>query len=90
MVQLIAFSVMLMRVRSTPVNLLIVQVHASCEDADDEEKESFYEMIDQAVAEFRKGRECLIIMGSFNRRVRQDREGNIIRPYGLGVSNVNG
>ena len=45
-----------MRLKAAPVNVLIVQIYAPCEDAKEEEKEGFYELLDQVIADFRKGR----------------------------------
>ena len=36
-----------MRLKAAPVNILIVQIYAPCEEAKEEEKEEFYEMLDQ-------------------------------------------
>ena len=66
--------IMIMRLKAVPVNLLIVQVYAPCEDAEDEEKDSFFEMLDQAIRENRNGRECLIVTGDFNGKVGNNRE----------------
>ena len=43
-----------------PVNMLLMQLYAPNEDADEDEKERFYERVDQVIEEYRKGRECLV------------------------------
>src|SRR5688572_29184525 len=50
----------------------------------------FYEALDQTLKEYKKGRECLVVMGNFNGKVGNGREENIIGPYGLGTRNENG
>jgi len=71
--KLISDRIMIMRLKAVPVNLLIVQVYAPCEDAEDE-KDSFYEMLDQDINKNRKGSECLIVTGDFNGKVGKNRE----------------
>ena len=80
------------------MNVLVVQVYAPCDvkgsvekkEKNEEEKDRFYERLDQVIKEYRKGRECLVVMGDFNGKVGQDREENTVGPYGLGVRNDNG
>lgn len=81
---------MIMRLKVAPVNVLIIQIYAPCEIEEDEVKEKFYESLDQAIREHRKGRECLIVMGDFNGKVGNGREETTIGPFGLGERNDNG
>lgn len=81
---------MLIRLKMAPVNALILQIYAPCEDDKEEEKDRFYESLDQAIKEYRKGRECLVVMGDFNGKVGSEREENTIGPFGLGARNDNG
>ena len=81
---------MLLRLQATPVNMLVIQVYAPCEDEEDDKKDKFYEMLDQVIADNRKGRECLIVMGDFNGKVGENREEDIVGPFGLGSRNENG
>ena len=67
---------MIMKLKMAPVNLLIVQIYAPCETEKDEEKEKFYERVDQVIKEHRKGRECLVVMGDFNGKVAENRRYN--------------
>ena len=82
--------IIVMRLKMTPINMLTVQIYAPCEDDEDEEKERFYESLDQAIREFRKGRECLVVMGDFNGKVGNSKEEDTVGPYGLGERNDNG
>jgi exonuclease III len=80
--------IIVMRLKAAPVNMLIVQIYAPCEDAKEEEK--FYEMIDQVITDFKKGRECLVVMGDFNGKVRNSKEEDTVGLFGLGVRKDNG
>ena len=53
--------IIIMRLKMMPINMLIVQIYAPCEKDEDEEKERFYESLDQAIRDYRKGRECLVV-----------------------------
>jgi len=88
--QLISDRIMVVRVKAEPVNLLIIQAYAPCEDAEEEEKDGFYEAMDQVISQSRKGRECLIVMGDFNGKVGNIKDDDIVGPYGLGTRNDNG
>jgi len=58
--------IMIMRLKVAPINVLIVQIYAPCENEKDEEKDRFYERLDQVLGQYRKGRECVVVMGDFN------------------------
>src|SRR5688572_29261171 len=89
-VEPISKRIMVMRLKMKPTNVLIVQIYAPCEDEEEEEKDQFYESLDQALREYKKGRECLVVMGDFNGKAGNGREENIVGPYGLGTRNENG
>lgn len=80
----------IMRLKMAPINMLVAQIYAPCEDADEEEKDQFYERLDQVIQEYKKGRECLVVMGDFNGKVGNDKEEDTIGPFGVGVRNDNG
>ena len=61
--------IIIIRLKATPVNILIIQIYAPCEEAEEEEKERFYERLDEVIAYYSKGRECLVVMGDFNGKV---------------------
>ena len=74
-----------------PINVLLVLIlFAPNEDADDDEKDHIYERLDQVIREYRKGRECAIMMGDFNGKVGVNREEDTIGPFGVGMRNDNG
>src|SRR3989441_513694 len=80
--------IMIMRLKVAPINVLLVQIYAPNED--EEEKDRFYERLDKVIKEYRKGRECVIVMGDFNGKVGENREEDTIGPFGVGVRNDNG
>src|SRR6184192_1941150 len=82
--------IMIMRLKVAPINVLLVQIYAPNEDEDEEEKDRFYERLDKVIKEYRKGRECVIVMGDFNGKVGENREEDTIGPFGVGVRNDNG
>src|SRR3989442_15572157 len=82
--------IMVMRLKMAPVNVLLVQIYAPCEDTKGEQKEHFYERLNQVIGEFKKGRECLVVMGDFDGKVRNNRKKDIVGPFGIGVRNDNG
>ena len=59
-------------------------------EKNEEEKDRFYERLGQVIKEYRKGRECLVVMGGFNGEVGEGREEGTVGPYGLGERNDNG
>ena len=68
-------------------NVLIVQIYAPCEDEEEEEKDQFYERLDQTLREYKKGKECLVVMGNINGKIGNNKEENIIGPFGVGIRN---
>src|SRR5437867_12589771 len=79
----------IMRLKMTPINVLVVQTYATNED-DEEEKDRLYGRLDQLIKDYKKGRECVIVMGDFNGKVGENREEDTIGPFGAGVRNDNG
>src|SRR5437867_3806586 len=82
--------IMITRLKVAPINVLLVQIYAPNEDEDEEEKDRFYERLDKVIKEYRKGSECVIVMGDFNGKVGENREEDTIGPFGVGVRNDNG
>src|SRR6267154_432463 len=82
--------IMIMKLKVAPINMLIVQIYAPCEDDKEEEKDRFYERLDQVVADYSKGRECMVVMGDFNGKVGDSKEVDTVGPFGLGERNDNG
>ena len=63
MVEEISERIIVMRLKMKPTNVLIVQIYVPCEDEEEEEKDQFHERLDQILREYKKGRECLVVMG---------------------------
>src|SRR6267154_553125 len=80
----IAERIMIMRLKVAPINMLIMQIYAPCEDDEEEKKDRFYERFDQVIAGYRKGRECVVVMGDFNGKVGDSKENDTVGPFGLG------
>src|SRR5688572_18071825 len=72
--------IMIMRLKMKPLNVLILQIYTLCEDAEEEkdEKEQFYERLDQTLRECKKGEECLVVIGDYNGKIAIIKEENII------------
>src|SRR2546425_12479005 len=82
--------IMIMRLKVAPINILLVQIYAHNGDEEEEEKDRFYERLDKVVKDYRKGRECVIVIGDFNGKVGEIREEETIGYFGVGVRNANG
>ena len=82
--------IMIARLKAKPVNILLVQVYAPCEDCKEEDRMQFYMELDQVIRESKKGRECVIVMGDFNGKVGLGKEEDTVGPFGLGLRNENG
>src|SRR5437867_5617352 len=82
--------IIIMRLKVAPINVLLVQIYAPNEDEDEEEKDRFYERLDKVIKEYRKGRECVIVMGDCNGKVDENREEDTIGHFEVGVRNDNG
>src|SRR6059036_1696807 len=47
--------IIIMRLKMAPINVLLVQIYAPNEDADEEKKDYFYERLDQVIKDYKKG-----------------------------------
>ena len=77
--------------RNKGINLNIVQIYAPTNDASEEDKDSFYTML-QGVIDKLPRKDVNIVMGDANAKVGQDNTGyeNIMGRNGLGEMNENG
>src|SRR6267154_1178952 len=82
--------IMIRRLKVAPISMLIVQIYAPCEDDKEEEIYRFYKRLDQVIGEYRKARECLVVMGDFNGKVGNNKEDDTVEPFGVGMQNDNG
>ena len=60
--------IIITRLKVAPINVLIVQIYAPCESEKEEEKDRFYERLDQVLREYKKGK-SIAVMGDFNGKV---------------------
>uniref|UniRef100_A0A336M488 CSON002588 protein n=1 Tax=Culicoides sonorensis TaxID=179676 RepID=A0A336M488_CULSO len=83
--------IMLVRFRGTARNITVVQCYAPTEDADNEIKEAFYDVLNSTLASVPK-RDLLILMGDFNAKVGSDNDAieHVIGKHGVGEMNENG
>ena len=81
--------VIIVKLRSTPFDIGIIQVYAPTADKDDTAVEEFYENVDEAMKQM-KSQEIRIVMGDFNSKVGKDRKANTVGPFGLGEINERG
>ena len=73
------------------VKLSIIQVYAPTNEANDEDKDNFYEQLQTVVDSVHK-HDILLVMGDFKAKVGEHNEGyeNIIGSHGVGEINDNG
>ncbi|XP_060882053.1 craniofacial development protein 2-like [Metopolophium dirhodum] len=79
----------LIKIESTPNNLVIIQVYMPTSKADDEEVEEVYAGIEELI-QHTKPHDNVIIMGDFNAIVGKGREGREVGDFGLGKRNARG
>ena len=87
-VECISDRIIRIRLRSSPVDMEIVQVYMPTSDHADEEVNLVYEQIEEMIAKC-KGK-CQLILGDWNSQVGEGREGKIVGQFGLGRRNARG
>ena len=81
---------MLIKLRAKPFDITIIQTYLPTTDSSDEDIESHYEELQSIIRNHVKSTEELIIMGDFNAKVGEGKEGDIAGQYGLGERNERG
>ena len=76
-----------LKLQSKQRNILIMQVYAPNETAEDVEKDQFYEKLREVIGIHKKSRDQLIVMEDFNAKVGEVKEDKITGPFGLGGRN---
>ena len=74
---------LLVKVKATPVDVVLIQIYMPTSDTEDEEIESMYEQIEDLVKK-EKPTDQVIIMGDMNAIVGEGRDGNEVGAFGLG------
>ena len=75
--------IIMMKLKGTPFNINVFQLHAPTEHSTEEELENFFEKLTKA-REQCKEHEINIIMGDINAKVGRGRQDNTVGKYGLG------
>jgi endonuclease/exonuclease/phosphatase family metal-dependent hydrolase len=83
--------ILLLRIRCKVRNLTVVQCYAPTEDAEEEVKQAFYDMLQKTLTETPK-KDMKVLMGDFNAKVGSDNDTieNVMGKHGLGEMNENG
>ena len=81
--------VMVIKLKSTPLDMGIIQVYAPTTRQDEMEVQGFYEDLDKAM-KYLKSQDIKVVMGDFNAKVGDKRIEDIVGPWGLGVENERG
>ena len=82
--------VITIRLKAHPINLTIIQVYAPTSDASDENLESFYNTVQEALDKTTP-RDLLVMMGDWNVKVgKRERKNSHIGIHGLGEQNERG
>lgn len=80
---------MLIKLKSHPVNINIIQVYAPTADKPDTEIRNFYSQIKELL-KYTKPSEVIIVMGDFNAKIGEGEVENVVGRYGLGQRNPRG
>lgn len=80
---------MLIQLRTKPINTNLIQVYAPTADSDEETIEKFYSDLNELTKKLKK-HEINVIMGDFNAKVGKGRIENTVGGFGLGDRNERG
>lgn len=80
---------MLIKLKSHPVNINLIQIYAPTADKPDIEIRNFYREIKELLRHT-KPSEVIIIMGDFNAKIGEGEVENVVGKYGLGQRNPRG
>lgn len=87
--QYISDRIMSIRMKGKPLNVSIIQVYAPTADAPEQEHKDFYNQVKNALNQTPRD-DIVYVMGDFNAKVGEGREGDVVGEHGLGVRNESG
>src|SRR5437867_10692556 len=79
----------MVKVNTTPVDMVLIQVYMPTTTHEDDEVEEMYEQIERIINK-QKGNTNVIVMGDFNASVGEGSDEKVIGKYGLGKRNERG
>src|SRR6476619_4000998 len=80
---------MVVKVKTDPVDMMIVQAYLPTTDYEDEEVEKLYDQLEEILGK-QKGTDNVIVMGDFNEVVGEGKKNRVVRKFGLGKRNDRG
>lgn len=81
--------IMLLKINAAPIKLTIIQVYAPTSLSSDEDLESFYIDLREAM-KHTAANEMTVVLGDFNAKLGKGEDGNVIGKFGLGNRNERG
>lgn len=81
--------ILIVRIKTAPVNLTIIQVYFPTSNSDEEEIEQMYNILEELIERIHH-KDNLIILGDFNAVVGNVADSDAVGKYGLGTRNEKG
>src|SRR6476619_3813843 len=81
--------IMMVKVKTDPVDMVIVRAYLPTTDCEDEEIEKLYDQLEEILGK-QKGTDNVIVIGDFNAVVGKAKEDRVVGKFGLGKRNDRG